>query len=62
MAVYTMYKTGNYKANALWSYDKHEELIYSLETKSNGLVWIHIGNFDKSEVFTINRYSKVNEE
>ncbi len=57
-SVFSTYKDGNYEANALWSYDTEEKLVYSLETKSNGLVWIHKGNFDEKGVLILKRFSK----
>lgn len=57
-AVYTTYKVGQYEANALWGYDTEEKMVYSVETQSNGLVWIHKGNFDEKGVLTLKRFSR----
>lgn len=61
-AVYTTYKSSGYEANSLWSYDKKEKIIYALETKSNGLVWIQKGFFDDAGRLILKRFSKENEE
>jgi hypothetical protein len=58
LAVYSTYLTENYEANALWCYDKIEKILYSIESKSNGLVWIHIGEVIDDQTLILRRYSK----
>jgi hypothetical protein len=58
VAVYSTYKTADYEANALWCFDRVEKIQYSLETKSNGLVWIHKGEVIDIRTLILRRYSK----
>lgn len=58
VAVYSTYKTADYEANALWCIDRIEKILYSLETKSNGQVWIHLGEVCDVRTLILRRYSK----